>query len=228
MRLEKTVHPVLRPWNPDILLNEFPLPIHLGTKTFFTQENICKSSSKPRDPSQHLKVDQRQGFLAKAEKLRDGFGETSAVINFPDCFGGGRGATEMDAPESSGQARRCSAGAGDTWLSLQTRRAGGRPPRAPVATQQARPPSARAIQSLSGKRQFSLYLHPESLMAWHANILGKHRGIERKARKNRRLPFPSSYEIKSSRQRHRQTRAIALLRSPLHPGCQIYCSSFSL
>ena len=111
MRLEETVHPVLfspRPWNPDILLNEFPLLIHLGTKTFFTQENICKSSSKPRDPSQHLKVDQRQGFLAKAEKLRDGFGETSAAINFPDCSGGGRGATVWMCPSPPGQARRCS------------------------------------------------------------------------------------------------------------------------
>lgn len=167
--------------------------------------------------------------MAKAEKLRNGFGETSAVINFPDCSGGEREAIEIDVPRVlPARPRGARAGSGDIWVSLCSPDAGGEaglPGRQSLRSKRARP-LPRAIKSLSEKRQFCL--HPASLMAWHANILGKHRCIESRVRKNRRPPSPPLMKLKALGRGTDRRRVIALLRSPLHPSCQIYCSSFSL
>ena len=120
-------------------------------KILFTQEGICKSPSKPRDPSPHLKAGQRQGFLAKTEKLRNGLGETAAVINFPDCSGGGRGATVIYVPRVlPPRPRGARASAGDIWAS-----------RTSATAQQTRPPSAESHQV--SQRKTSILLFPSSV-----------------------------------------------------------------
>ena len=69
-------------------------------------------------------------------------------------------------------------------------------------------PLPGAIKCLSGKRQF-FCLHPASLMAWHANILGK-RGIESKVRKNRTPPFSPLMKLKALGRDTDRRRVMAL------------------